>query len=104
MTLNSVMEEVPVSATPKTQTQYHVILLHRTQMESNIAHRLAVDGGLPFVHGNPDGWQSYRNQKFPNAWIIAALEESVAKRWYEALKERLPDAYIVPPTKVEVTL
>jgi hypothetical protein len=82
------------------QTQYHVMLLAKEKMEENIFHRVATDGtgGLPTKHGNPDGFRMYRDSKF-NTLTVAALDEEVAKTFYNRLKECMPDAYLVPPTK-----
>lgn len=67
-------------------------------MEENIWHRLAIDV-LPFEHGNPSGWRTYRDAQFPQSRVFAALDKPVADEFYQALKNAMPSAYIVPPTE-----
>ncbi len=82
------------------QIQYHVMLLAKEKIEENIFHRVATDGtgGLPTLHGNPNGFSMYRDSKF-NTLTVAALDEKVAQTFYNRLKECMPEAYLVPPTK-----
>ena len=83
------------------QVQYHVLLVSAEQLEKNIWHRAATDV-LPFQDGNPVGWRTYRDRKHPGTLTFAALETRVAQTFYDALKSRMPAAYIVPPTEVRV--
>lgn len=84
------------------QTQYHVALIAREKIEENTFHSIAVNGVLPTLHGNPDGFRMYRDSKIPSALVVATLEEKVAQDFYDELKQAMPQAYIVPPTKYVV--